>query len=231
MVTNGLLLKKRVGDLADLDMLSVSVDGIKSYRDLRGIDPGPILYGIRAAKKAGHDILMNCVISGRNVNELSDLVNLAESLGCWISFEPMHESPEIDPKVWDSLAILDIPAFEKAIDGLIELKKGGAPIINSLTYLKMIKNSRLRVEAMPGFVCHASDIIMHVASDGSVGCCRVHQEPLGNISGGLARAWEETRERRRQISRGCKGCLFFGYVENSLLYDFVPEVMRHYHWM
>ncbi len=231
MVTNGLLLKKRVGDLADLDMLSVSVDGIKSYRGLRGIDLGPILDGIRAARKAGHDILMNCVISGKNVHELSDLVNLAESLGCWISFEPMHESEEIDPKIWGALAILDIPAFERAIEGLIELKESGAPIINSQTYLNMIKNSKRRTDSMPGFVCHASDIIMHVASDGSVGCCRVHQEPLGNISSGLARVWEEAREKRRQISKECRGCLFFGYVENSLLYDFVPEVMRHYQWM
>lgn len=231
MVTNGLLLQKRIGDLADLDMLSVSVDGIKSYRDLRGIDLGQVLDGIRAAKKAGHEILMNCVISGGNVQELGDLVRLAESLGCWISFEPMHESPEIDRKVWSRLAISDIPAFEKAMDGLIELKKGGAPIINSLTYLQMIKGSKRKSGSMPKFTCHAPEIIMHVDSDGTVGTCRVHQEPLANVRDGLARAWEETKERRMKVSGDCKGCLFFGYVENSLLYDFVPEVMRHYQWM
>jgi hypothetical protein len=36
---------------------------------------------------------------------------------------------------------------------------------------------------------------------------------------------------RKKIAGGCKGCLFFGYVENSLLYDMVPEVMAHYEWM
>jgi MoaA/NifB/PqqE/SkfB family radical SAM enzyme len=231
MVTNGLLLKKRIGDLTDLDMLSVSVDGIKSYRSLRGIDLGPILDGIRAAKKAGHEILMNCVISGKNVQELGDLVQLAQSLGCWISFEPIHESPEIDNNVWSRLAVSDIPLFEKAIDDLIELKKGGAPIINSQTYLEMIKGSKRKSGSKMEFTCHATEMIMHVASDGTVGTCRVHQEPLGNVRDGLTRAWEETKVRRRKVARDCKGCLFFGYVENSMLYDFVPEVMRHYQWM
>ena len=39
MITNGLLLKKRARELSDLDMLSVSVDGIKSYPGLRGVAP------------------------------------------------------------------------------------------------------------------------------------------------------------------------------------------------
>lgn len=225
LITNGLLLLKRAGELDDLDLLSVSVDGIKSYRELRGIDLQDVLEGIRAAQQSGHEILMNCVISGKNAAELADLVTMAESLGCWISFEPMHESPGIEEKVWSSLRIKSVPAYEQAMDGLIELKKSGAPIINSVTYLKMIRDLE------PRFNCHAGDIILHVAADGSVGCCRVHQEPLGNVSQGLAEVWQSSQERRRKIVAGCEGCLFFGYVENSLLYDFVPEVLAHYEWI
>lgn len=225
LITNGLLLRRRAGELTHLDLLSVSVDGIKSYQELRGFDLQAVLEGIRAAQQAGHEILMNCVISGKNVGELVDLVHLAESLGCWISFEPMHESCGIEEKVWGSLRIRDIPAYENALDRLIELKRSGAPIINSLTYLKMIKDLE------PRFKCHAGDIILHVAADGTVQNCRVHQEPLGHVSQGLARVWQSSQERRREIVRECEGCLFFGYVENSLLYEFVPEVMRHYEWM
>ena len=225
LITNGLLLLKRAKELADLDLLSVSVDGIKSYKQLRGIDLQDVLDGIRAAQQAGHEILMNCVISGKNATELDDLVALAESMGCWISFEPMHESPGIEERVWSSLRIQSIPAYEQAIDRLIELKKNGAPIINSVTYLKMIRDLE------PRFKCHASEIILHVASDGSVGCCRVHQHPLGNVSQGLEKAWQSSQEMRRQIVAGCEGCLFFGYVENSLLFDFVPEVLAHYEWI
>ena len=233
LVTNGMLLEKRLADLHDLDMLSVSLDGIKSYQELRGIDPAPVLDAIQAARNAGHEILINCVISGKNMDELEDLVHLAESLGCWISFEPMHPSPEISQQVWQSLAIRDIPQFEAAIERLMDLKKSGSPLINSLTYLQMIKESQRQKssEARRQFTCHASEIIMHVAADGTVGACRVHQEALGNIRSGLARVWEDTREKRKELAAECAGCLFFGYVENSLLYDFVPEVMRHYQWM
>lgn len=225
LITNGLLLKRRAHELGHLDLLSVSVDGIKSYKELRGIDLQVILEGIRAAQQAGHEILMNCVISGKNVGELEDLVHLAESLGCWISFEPMHESFGIEEKVWGSLGIRNIPAYEAAVERLIELKRSGAPIINSRTYLEMIKDLE------PRFKCHAGDIILHVAPDGTIGSCRVHNQPLGNVSEGLAKVWQSSQERRKEIVQGCDGCLFFGYVENSLLYEFVPEVMRHYEWM
>jgi MoaA/NifB/PqqE/SkfB family radical SAM enzyme len=225
LITNGLLLEKRIKDLRDLDLLSVSIDGIKSYKELRGIDLEPILDGIRAARNAGHEILINCVISGRNLRELDDLVHLAESLGCWISFEPMHESSGIDDSIWKSIAIRDVAAYEMSLEKLIDLKKNGAPIINSLSYLNMIKDLE------PRFNCHAADIILHVASDGTMSTCRVHQEALGNVKDGLARTWDASIEKRKKIVKDCDKCLFFGYVENSLLYEFVPEVMRHYEWM
>ena len=224
LITNGLLLQKRAGELSDLDMLSVSVDGIKSYPGLRGVALEGILKGIRAAQQAGHEVLMNCVISAANFRELEDLVALAESMGCWVSFEPINlkESPDCG-----SLAIrqADYSAYERAIERLIELKRGGSPIINSETYLRMVKGRE------PCFRCHAADIILHVACEGSIEGCRVHKQPLGNVSQGIERVWEQSRQRRREMMEECEGCLFFGYVENSLLYDFVPEVMRHYEWM
>ncbi len=225
LITNGRLLARRAKELQDLDYLSVSVDGIKSYRELRGIDLQDTLAGIKAAKVAGHEILMNCVITAKNMDELEDLVHLAESLDTMISFEPLHESSGIDEKVWETLGIRDLSRYEKAIERLIELKREGAPIINSQTYLGMIKTLN------PRFKCHASDIVLHVASDGTIQNCRVHQEPLGSISEGIARVWKTSQKRRKETVQGCQGCLFFGYVENSLLYEFVPEVLAHYEWM
>jgi len=225
LITNGRLLARRAKELSDLDYLSVSVDGIKSYRELRGIDLQDTLAGIKAAKVAGHEILMNCVITAKNMDELEDLVHLAESLDTRISFEPLHESSGIDEKIWETLGIRDFSRHEKAIERLIELKREGAPIINSQTYLGMIKTLK------PRFKCHASDIVLHVASDGTLENCRVHREPLGNVSDGIARVWKTSQKRRKETVQGCQGCLFFGYVENSLLYEFVPEVLAHYEWM
>ena len=225
LVTNGLLLAKRADELGDLDYLSVSVDGIKSYRELRGVDLENALAGIRAAKKAGHEILINCVISSKNTGELEDLVHLAEELGTWISFEPLHESRGISDSVWKDLGIRDRSEYEKAVHRLMDLKRSGAPIINSLTYLDMISSLK------PRFTCHASDIILHVAADGSIENCRVHTQSLANVKDGLAEAWQASRIGRQEAVQSCPGCLFFGYAENSLLFEFVPEVLRHYEWM
>ena len=225
LITNGKLLAGRVHLLCDLDYLSVSVDGIDSYKELRGIDLEDVLGGIRAARTAGHEILMNCVISGKNVHELEDLVNLAEELGVRISFEPINESLGIAKEVWDELGIRNLPKYQKAIDRLVELKKSDAPIINSITYLKMIRSLK------PEFRCHASDIILHVTADGTIECCRSQKAALGRVSDGLSNVWKASEETRKKIAGECEGCLFFGYVENSLLYDMVPEVMAHYEWM
>ncbi|MCJ7443427.1 MAG: radical SAM protein [Methanotrichaceae archaeon] len=225
LITNGQLLRLRAHELLDLDYLSVSIDGIKSYRAIRGGDLHQVLEGLKAADKLGHEILINCIICGKNLNELEDLVKLAESLGTFISFEPINETGFVDKKVWQEMGLRDLHAYRQAVDKLVELKKGGAPIINSLTYLNMIK------ELKPEYKCHASEIILHVASDGTIQNCRLYKESMGNVSNGLLSVWMKSKEKRRRISCECNGCLFFGYVENSLLYEFVPEVMAHYKWM
>lgn len=225
LVTNGKLLAPRAHELGDLDYLSVSFDGIKSYCDLRGGDPNEVIEGIRKALLFGHETLINCVISGKNLDELEDLVRLAEDLGVWISFEPMYEFPEMDKSIWDEMGIRDIPKYRRALDRLIEMKSQGAPIINSLTYLRMIQSQK------PDFRCHAAEIILHVSSHGSVSTCRVCREPIGNVSQGISKVWTASRRERERTTSECGGCLFFGYVENSLLYEMVPEVMAHYEWM
>lgn len=225
LITNGKLLTSRVDELCDLDYLSVSIDGIDSHRELRGFDVEEVLEGIRVARTAGHEVLMNCVISGKNIDELEDLVNLAEELGVRISFEPINESSGIANEVWDELGIRDLPRYQRAVDRLVELKKSGAPIINSSTYLKMIRSLK------PEFRCRASDIIVHVTANGDIESCRSHKAPLGRVSDGLLNVWKASEGKRKKIAGECEGCLFFGYVENSLLYDMVPEVMAHYEWM
>jgi MoaA/NifB/PqqE/SkfB family radical SAM enzyme len=222
LVTNGILLSERMNDLESLNYLTVSVDGIESLREIRGIDIDEIVDGIVEARRMGIEVLMNCVISDKNLEELTSLVKLARKIDAWISFEPLHEFDETE---CDDLRIRDMERYRSAIGKLIDLKSRGAPIINSITYLRMIQ------ERDPKFRCHAADLILHVSADGRIYVCRVHDEPLGHVSGGISDVWRESREMRKKVSEGCSGCMFFGYVENSLLYEMVPEVMMHYEWM
>ncbi len=226
MITNGKLLKQRAHELDDVDYLSVSVDGIDSYKDIRGMDFDDLLAGIEAVKDGRRNpILINCVISGQNLEDVVPLVHLARDLEVWISFEPLDESGGIDPAVWEIIGIRDNVKYENVLDRVIGLKKEGYPIINSLTYLTMVRDRNM------DFRCHASDIILNVTSDGWIENCRLKTEHLGHIRDGLVNVWESSLEQRRKITTECEGCLFFGYAEGSMLYDFKPEVMAHYEWI
>jgi len=226
LVTNGLLLKKRLSELTDLDYLSVSVDGIKTYSDARGVDFSRILPGIEEAVSTFEKpVLLNCVISNRNIHELRDLVVLADELGAMISFEPMYEFSNIEDNVWDKIGVRDKNQHRQAVDDLIHMKEAGYPIINSKTYLRMVRDMR------PKWKCHAPNILIGVSQEGMVYTCRVHREPLADIRDGLENVWKQWCKQMHEKASSCEGCLFFGYAENSMMYRFNPEVIRHYEWM
>lgn len=226
LVTNGLLLKKRLPELTDLDYLSVSVDGIETYRDVRGVDFSRILPGIeRAVSTFEKPVLLNCVISNKNIHELRDLVLLADNLGAMISFEPMYEFTSIEGNVWEEIGVRDKSQHNKAVEGLIRMKEEGYPIINSKTYLRMVRDMQ------PAWKCHAPDILIGVSQEGMVYTCRVHREPLADIRDGFEKVWNQCGKKMHETASSCEGCLFFGYAENSMMYSFNPEVIRHYEWM
>lgn len=226
LITNGLLLEKRAEELKNLDYLSVSVDGTSSYKEIRGVSLDRIIPGIIKAKSIiKNPLLMNCVISGKNLDDIEELISMAKDMDLKISFEPMYEFGGIEEDTWNDMGIRDADKYRRTVDRIIEMKKEGYPIINSYTYLKMVRDLRT------DFACHANEIILDVTADGSIENCRVHQSPIGHISEGIGNVWASTRELRKDTARNCQKCLFFGYVENSLMYNFNLEVLQHYEWM
>lgn len=232
MVTNGKLLYERAEELGDVDYLSVSVDGVESYKEIRKMDFEILLKGLKRAievrklQKKKNPILMNCVLTGKNLDDIETLILLAKKLRVKVSFEPVHEFPGISEEIWNEIGIRDMEKFRNTVDRIIELKKQRYPIINSITYLKMVRDEEM------DYRCRASGIIMNVTHDGTLETCRVQNEPLGNVIwDGFQSVWENSEEHRKEIVKNCQGCLFFGYTENSLMQSFNPEVLMHYEWM
>lgn len=232
MVTNGKLLYERAEELGDVDYLSVSVDGIDSYKEIRRMDFETLLKGLKKAikvrklQKKKNPILMNCVLTGKNLDDIETLILLAKKLGVKVSFEPVHEFPGISDEIWNDIGVRNKEKFHCTVDHIIELKKQGYPIINSKTYLKMVRDGKM------DYKCRASGIIMNVTHDGTLETCRVHNESLGNVIwDGFESVWKNSEEHRKEIVENCSGCLFFGYTENSLMQSFNPEVLMHYEWM
>lgn len=139
LVTNGWLLKERIREIGDsLEFLFVSLDGIGPLHDeLRGIKGSfeRAVVGIRAAKDYGTEVAINSTITRQNIHQVEEMVQLAESLGVGVNFQPAY-----DYTTADKLS----PYGEKLLNTLVrllELKKSGAPLVNSREYLSTVVES------------------------------------------------------------------------------------------
>lgn len=243
-ITNGLLLKKRMHELKDVDYISVSVDGPTATRDIRGADYDTIRDGIRYASESGllnEPLLMNCVISRKNLDEVEDLLRFAAELGnVKMAVEPLYTFQRMGDTNWEDLTIgADRQEkFVSLMNTLIGMKKQGYPLINSKTYLKQIRDGKVIRN------CRVDRGILAVDHHGNMYNCRIHNKPLGNviqesvfneggkiIQNGIKNVWNRTKKERKDMIQNCDGCQFFGYAELTLMNNYNIESFYGYEWL
>lgn len=87
--TNGIMLKEYARQLINsaVDAITISIDGVKSLKKVRGIEIGPVIEGIRglqdAARSSGKpppELNINFVAMRDNLEDLPDVVDLARTL-------------------------------------------------------------------------------------------------------------------------------------------------------
>lgn len=139
LVTNGWLLKSKICEIDDfLESLFVSLDGIGPLHDkLRGVRGSfaRAIEGIRAAKRYGVNVAINSTITRENIHQVEQMVTLAENLAVGINFQPAFN--------YSTAGALS-PYGQKLFDTLsklLQLKKDGAPIVNSADYFRSVINS------------------------------------------------------------------------------------------
>lgn len=141
LVSNGWLLKKRLPDISEsLDFLFVSLDGIgKTHDTLRGVSGSfdRAIEGIKAARE--HiDMAISSTITRENMDQAMDLVNLAKKLGVKINFQIAYDYSTAERESPESKALRD------TLEKLVELKRAGYPIMNTIEYFQSIINSWYR---------------------------------------------------------------------------------------
>ncbi|WNY27981.1 GTP 3',8-cyclase [Methanimicrococcus stummii] len=243
-ITNGLLLKKRIHEFKDVDYISVSIDGPTATREIRGANYETILDGIRYASESGflnEPLLMNCVISGKNLDEVVDLLHFAKELGnVKMAVEPVYTFKRMDDTDWDGLSIREDqkPQFVSLMNELIDLKKQGYPLINSKTYLKQIRDGKFIKN------CRVDCGILAIDHHSNLYNCRIHNKPLGNVietsvfdengkivQNGMTKIWNQTKKERKEMIQNCEGCQFFGYAELTLMNNYNIESFYGYEWL
>jgi MoaA/NifB/PqqE/SkfB family radical SAM enzyme len=141
IITNGFLLKHKMDEIGKyVDGIMISLDFPDERQDRFRRIPGlfkNVMEGIEKSKHYTKNICLLCTIMSENIDDLKKLVDLAERLEIKVSFQTLMY---IENTRYKKLEIKDIEKYEKVIDELISLKKKGKPIVNSLPYLKAIKD-------------------------------------------------------------------------------------------
>lgn len=153
VITNGLLLSARHKELnnSNLSKLTISLDGItaKTHDFLKGQGSfKSVVSAIRTLRKVQKNLIItiNTIMLKQNLQELPALVRFVKAnnlngiflrILCWEGFNKDYsESWFLKNPMWpgsDKCKVRDV------IEELIQLKKEGYPIINSVKYLQLAK--------------------------------------------------------------------------------------------
>lgn len=241
--TNGYLISKReVAEavvLSGLDAIGFSIDGASAEinDELRGLKGSyeKAIHGIkniseiRKEKNKRIVIIVVCVVSEKNLNEIPELIGKLTGAGVdYVSFMPLHNTDEIKigqrispcPKFTDdNLKKLDI-----LIDRLVKDKKFKKVLDSSSGYLKLFKKS-FRKEKLP-LKCYASFVACCVDGYGDVYPCfpwmEANLQPVNNVREvSLKDYWgsEHFNMIRRQKIRNCGSCYWNNQTELNLLFN------------
>jgi radical SAM family uncharacterized protein len=208
LITNGTLLEAKIGEIAKYinGVVYVSLDGLEKTHDaIRGVSGSfrKAVQGIEAAKEKV-SVTINTTVMAENIGETESLVELARALGTKISVAIAHEYYNTNAT---SPAIDKVP---KMVRRLIEMKRQGYPIVNSIGYLKVLakeKNWQCKPWAMINIDPHGNLVLP----------CYVHNDYASSVSvfkNGVKGAvsgfdWKKIGN--------CQKCSLHCYVEPSLV--------------
>jgi len=169
--------------------------------------------------RARFSMIVKSTIMRQNLPELPDLVRWVRRRGDMaIYFQPVIP-------LWSRGARkqfeVDIDLLDRVIDELIERKRKGAPILNSVANLELYKPyfRDITLPNMERDVCHVGVKNLFVHPEGDVYLCEHAFDPIGNITRQSVRdiwASPEAGEIRRGIVECKRPCLQTCIVKRTL---------------
>jgi MoaA/NifB/PqqE/SkfB family radical SAM enzyme len=219
LITNGTLLETRIDEIAPYinGVIYVSLDGLEKTHDaIRGVRGcfKKAVRGIIAAKQEVA-VTINTTVMAENVDEIESMVELAKELGIRISVAVAHEycnanasSPSIDK-------------VHKITHRLMEMKRDGYPIVNSIGYFKVMakeKNWQCKPWTMINIDPHGNIVLP----------CYVHNEYASSVSIFKTGIKDAVSGFDWKKIESCKKCSLHCYVEPSLVLS--RNISSYLHW-
>ena len=208
LITNGTLLESRIDEIAPHinGVVYVSLDSLeKTHDEIRGVS-GCFRKAVRGiiACREKVSVTINTTIMAENIHEIEDLVKLAKELDIRISVAVAHEYYNAKASAPASHEIKEIAGK------LVEMKKKGYPLVNSINYFKVIAKQKK-------WTCKPWSMVNVDPEGNLVLPCYVRNEYAAGVSvleTGIKTAisrvdWKEAKT--------CQKCSLHCYVEPSLV--------------
>jgi MoaA/NifB/PqqE/SkfB family radical SAM enzyme len=216
--TNGWLAAQRAEAIRVVDHINLSLDGDRDAHDhIRGQGAfDKAIESIEVFQRLGLSVSLLCVLSQHNLDQIQEVISIALKFRLLVMFQPstvyLNKSLEKNP------ISPPIDAYRQAIAFLIELKRDGAPIRNSVTGLKHLAKWPEPTQIW----CPAGVLMLVMEPNGTLAPCRLAQfESLrGNHNNALTMKKEFANLK---MARNCRECWCATLVEVSLLMSLKPE--------
>lgn len=220
IVTNGWLLKEKLNSVKEyLDYVFVSIDGIGETHDrLRGRDGSysRAIEGVKAAREF-LPVSFNSTITSENCGEVEAIVDLAKELYVSVSFQVTYDYSTPGKKSPQALKL------KRALLKLLEMKKNGAPIVESREYFEAVVNSWYNGKS---WKCRPW-LTLNVDPQGRVVLpCYVLNEYTGSgkvWEMDLRKAWNSVDW---ELYESCNKCVLSCYLEPSLFSWGKPRMVK-----
>lgn len=229
--SNGYLIPQKIDQLKNLDVLILSIDGRKEVHD-KNREKGSHKKVIKALEIATKKmpVWTVTVLTKHNLNEIDYILDLAEKMNFYTTFQILHHSPSI---AGDTKPLLpSSEEYKDAIKKLIEAKRNGAPIVSTVKYLKQLLKwqdyeKSYRIEEQRGDIpCWAGKLFCNVDTDGKVypcACLIGQTKALNFLDVGFKKAFDNISSVK------CSACTASCLIEFNLMFSLHFDVI--YNWM
>jgi MoaA/NifB/PqqE/SkfB family radical SAM enzyme len=191
MNTNAWLITERIEDVAELDLVCVTLDGPESIHD-RQRNPGSyarVLHAIEALRQRHIAVVTMTVVTPAGIDHVEHVLEVARAYGIRAFFQLEHDR-QMDVRQPISPELSEARVADLARH-LRELKRHGLPVGNSYPALQRQEAERYLLNCNH---CYAGRYFGYVFSDGTVSHCiftRAQAERANGRTRGYVRAFEE----------------------------------------
>lgn len=228
MATNGTLLTERINKypvLRKLDFIQISFEGRREINDrLRGQNTfDKVIQALQMLKEYNIKTKISTVITKDNLQDCDYLIDIAKLYGIGIAFEPIAIHPQ-DKQLLTRQYFADKKTFQEFIDILVKKKHDNAPLISSLEYLRMVRDSW--PDGTNLIKCYAGKFLCDITPDGYVVPCCVRLESARDECCGLKHGFGKAFLNLGDLTHCNLSCFCSGPQEINIVLNMVPLKMH-----